>query len=164
MPVFRTDSAIGRATRRMATSNWFRKVGPRVVPPMDRAMNRLTKGRFVFSKLMVPSLVLTTTGQKSGLARETPLACVPDDTGWYIVGSNFGREKHPAWTGNLLAHPRAAVTYEGDTVEVDAHLLSAEEKAERWAELIAAWPAYDDYVEVSGRDLRVFHLTPAATD
>lgn len=164
MPVFRTDSTLGRGVRRMATSTTFRKVGPKVVPPMDRALNRLTKGRFVLSQLLVPSLVLTTTGRTSGLPREAPLACVPADGGWYVVGSNFGREKHPAWTGNLLALPQASVTFEGTVTEVDARLLSPAEKADRWTSLTEAWPAYDDYVEVSGRDLRVFHLTPAGSD
>lgn len=160
MPVFRTDSRIGRAVRKMATSKGFRKVGPKIVPPMDRALNKLTKGRFIVSKFLVPSLVLTTTGQTSGLPRESPLACVPGQGGWFVVGSNFGQEKHPAWTGNLLVDPKATVTFEGAVHDVTARLLDPEEKADRWPDLIAAWPAYDDYVEASGRDLRVFHLAP----
>jgi deazaflavin-dependent oxidoreductase (nitroreductase family) len=161
MPVFRTDSAIGRAVQKMATSRAFRAVGPKVVPPLDRRLNKLTKGRFIVSKFLVPSLVLTTTGQRSGLPRESPLACVPEGEGWYVVGSNFGREKHPAWTGNLIHTPRAQVVYEGRTVEVDARLLDDEEKAGVWTDLTAKWPAYDAYVEASGRNLRVFRLTPA---
>ncbi|MCB0976768.1 MAG: nitroreductase family deazaflavin-dependent oxidoreductase [Acidimicrobiales bacterium] len=145
----------------MATSKGFRKVGPKVVPPMDRALSRLSGGRLMISKFLVPSLVLTTTGQKSGLPRESPLACVPADGGWYVVGSNFGQVKHPAWTGNLIAHPVATVSFGGGHHEVTARLLSPEEKAETWPRLVAAWPAYDDYVESSGRDLRVFHLTPS---
>jgi hypothetical protein len=42
-----------------------------------------------------------------------------------------------------------------------AHLLTDDEKAETWPKLIAVWPAYNDYVKSSGRNLRVFHLTPA---
>ena len=160
MPVFKTDSAIGRGVQKMATSKTFRKVGPKVVPPLDRALNKMTGGRFLVSKFMVPSLVLTTTGQRSGLPRESPLACVPDDGGWYVVGSNFGREKHPAWTGNLITTPTATVTYNGTTTEVAARLLPDDEKERVWTELIAAWPAYDVYVEASGRNLRVFRLTP----
>lgn len=162
MPVFRTDSVIGRGVRKMATSKGFRKVGPKVVPPMDRALSHLSGGRLMVSKFLVPSLVLTTTGQKSGLPRESPLACVPADGGWYVVGSNFGQVKHPAWTGNLIAHPGATVSFGGEVHEVTARLLSPEEKSDTWPRLVAAWPAYDDYVESSGRDLRVFHLTPRA--
>lgn len=161
MPVFRTDGAVGRAVRKMATSKPFRRIGPKVVPPMDRVINRLSGGRLLVSRFLVPSLVLTTTGRRSGLPRESPLACVPDAHGWYVVGSNFGQTAHPAWTANLLAEPKATVTVGGELHDVTARLLDAEEKAARWPDLVAVWPAYDDYVEASGRDLRVFHLERA---
>jgi deazaflavin-dependent oxidoreductase (nitroreductase family) len=162
MPYFKVEGPVGRAMRKMATSPAFRKVGPKVVPPMDRALHKISGGRIIVSRLMVPSMVLTTTGVKSGLPRESPLACVPDgDGGWWVVGSNFGQEKHPSWTGNLIADPNASVSFEHRETPVLAHLLTDEEKAETWPTLIAVWPAYDDYVESSGRNIRVFHLTPA---
>ena len=162
MPAFDVDGPIGKLTRKMATSSWFRKVGPKVVPPMDRALHKVSGGRIIVSRMMVPSMVLTTTGVKSGLPRESPLACVPDgERGWWVVGSNFGQEKHPAWTGNLIANPNASVSFEHRETPVLSHLLTEEEKAETWPKLIAVWPAYDDYVKSSGRSLRVFHLTPA---
>lgn len=162
MPVFDVDGPVGKLTRKMATSAWFRKVGPTVMAPLDRTLHKLSGGRIILSRMMVPSMVLTTTGVKSGLPRETPLACVPDGAGgWYVVGSNFGREKHPAWTGNLIADPNAGVSFEKRDTAVLAHLLTDEEKAETWPKLTAVWPAYDDYVKSSGRNIRVFHLTPA---
>ena len=155
------DSAIGRATRTVATSPAFRKVAPKVIPPLDKVLHRLTGGRVIMSRAMVPSMVLTTTGAKSGLARESPLACVPDEAGgWWVVGSNFGQEKHPAWTGNLLAEPTAEVSFRAVTTTVRADLLDDETKARVWPTLTAVWPAYDDYVESSGRNIRVFHLVP----
>lgn len=161
MALFDVDGPVGRTMQKMATSRWFRKVGPKVVPPLDRTLHRLSGGRIIVSRLLVPSMVLTTTGRKSGLPRESPLACVPDPAGgWWVVGSNFGREAHPAWTGNLIAQPRATVSYEHITYDVDAHLLTDEEKAAVWPTLTAAWPAYDQYVISSGRNIRVFHLTP----
>ena len=161
MAVFDVDGPVGRTMQKMATSSWFRKVGPKVVPPMDRTLHRLSGGRIIVSRLLVPSMVLTTRGQRSGLPRESPLACVLDGTGgWWVVGSNFGQEKHPSWTGNLIATPRATVSYEHRTYEVHAHLLTDQEKAEVWPTLTAAWPAYDQYVESSGRNIRVFHLVP----
>lgn len=161
MAAFDVDGPVGRAVRKMATSKAFRKVGPRVVPGMDRALHKLTGGRVIVSRLMVPSMVLTTTGVKSGLPRESPLACVPDGSGgWWVVGSNFGQEKHPAWTGNLIAQPEATVSYGNRTVRVTAALLGEAEKTAVWPKLTAVWPAYDDYVKASGRNLRVFHLVP----
>lgn len=160
MALFEVDGPVGRAMRKMATSPAFRKIGPKVVPPTDRLLHKLTGGRVIVSRLLVPSMILTTTGRKSGLPRESPLACVPDGPGrWYVVGSNFGREQHPAWTGNLIAEPAATVSFEHRTTPVAARLLSDDEKAEVWPKLIAVWPAYDDYVVSSGRNIRVFELT-----
>ncbi|MGK4302063.1 nitroreductase family deazaflavin-dependent oxidoreductase, partial [Klebsiella pneumoniae] len=80
----------------------------------------------------------------------------PDGDGFYLVGSNFGREKHPAWSGNLLKTPRAEVSFKGRDFPVEARLLTDEEKAEVWPRLLEIWPTYDRYVERSGRNLRVF--------
>lgn len=160
----RADSPVGRAVVKMATNPAFAKVGPSIVPRLDRWVHRLTGGRTTMSAGMVPILLLTTTGSRSGEARTAPLACVPDGEGFFVVGSNFGRERHPAWTANLIAEPRAAVSFDGTDREVVAHLLSSEEKDAAWPRLLAAWPAYDSYAERSGRDLRVFRLDPAAAD
>lgn len=157
----RADGPVGRAVVRMATNPAFARVGPSIVPRLDRWVHRLTGGRTTMSAGMVPTLLLTTTGSRSGQPRTAPLACVPDGDGFYVVGSNFGRERHPAWTANLLADPRASVSFDGVDREVVAHLLSPKEKDEAWPRLLAAWPAYDSYAERSGRDLRVFRLDPA---
>lgn len=160
MPKFAVDGAMSRAVRRMATSKWFRKVAPSIVPPMDRAVHKITKGRVSVSGAIVPNLVLTTIGRKSGEPRQSPLACVPEgDDAWFVVGSNFGRESHPLWTANLIANPAATVDYRRQTFPVTAELLDDESKAEVWPRLVEVWPAYDDYVEASGRSLRVFRLT-----
>lgn len=159
MPRFSTDHPVSRAVRKVATSRGFRRVAPKVVPPLDRAVHRLTGGRVSVSQAIVPSLVLTTTGRRSGLPRQTPLACLPEgDRRWYVVGSNFGKEHHPAWTANLLAHPEAEVAVRGRSVPVRATLLSEDERAAVWPRLLDVWPAYDDYTALSGRELRVFRL------
>jgi deazaflavin-dependent oxidoreductase (nitroreductase family) len=85
---------------------------------------------------------------------------MPDGDGtFYVVGSNFGTEKHPAWTANLMKSPTATVVYGGKTMQVDAKLLSDEEKAEVWPRLTKVWPTYDHYVTKTDRNLRVFRLT-----
>jgi deazaflavin-dependent oxidoreductase (nitroreductase family) len=156
-------SPAGRVTQWVAGTSGFRAIGPKVVPPVDRLLSRLTGGRVVLSGGLVPSLVLQTTGARSGRRRTTPLACLPEDDGSFlVVGSNFGRERHPAWTANLQANPDATVTYRGRTTPVRATLLGADEKATVWPRLTAVWPNYDRYTEVSGRDLRVFRLVPTA--
>ena len=52
------------------------------------------------------TLVLTTTGAKTGQPRETLLGSFPDgDDAWLIVASFGGNAKNPAWYHNLAAHP-----------------------------------------------------------
>jgi len=155
------DGRVGRVIQRMAGSAAFAKIAPRVVPPLDRAVHRLTGGRVMLTAGMLPAVVLTTVGRTSGQERRAPLATLPrDDGSFLVVGSNFGRAHHPAWTANLLANPEASLSYRGHDIPVTAHLLDAAEKAEVWPLLTTMWPTYDRYVERSGRDLRVFRLTP----
>lgn len=160
MPIDR-DGRLGRAVQRVAGSRAFSAVGPTVVPPIDRALHRVSGGRIMMSRMMLPCAVVTTTGARSGLPRETPLAAVPFDGALYVVGSNFGRPSHPAWSGNLIAEPSATVSFDGEEYAATAHLLDAEEKARTWPRLIEQWPLFDRYVERSGRDLRVFRLERA---
>ena len=153
--------AFGPVFHRVSGAGWFAKVGPSIVPPVDRALHKASGGRLLLGQLLVPSLVLTTTGAVSGLSRRTPLACLPDDDGgFFVVGSNFGREKHPAWTGNLLKNPEAEVSFRGRTVPVTARLLDDAERTEIWPRLTRVWPVYDRYVERADRELRIFRLKP----
>jgi deazaflavin-dependent oxidoreductase (nitroreductase family) len=163
MPLFSVEGRVGRTVQRVAGSRGFAPVAKHVIPPVDRTLNRLTRGRFVLSSLLVPSLVLTAKGAKSGQPRVTPLACAPQDDGtWVVVGSNFGQTKHPAWTANLLAHPDdVTVTFRGRTVPVRAELLTGEERERTWERVTRVWPTYNRYVELSGgRELRLFRLDP----
>jgi deazaflavin-dependent oxidoreductase (nitroreductase family) len=152
---------LGPVFRKVAGAAWFRKVGPTVVPKLDKAIHRVTRGRMMLSQLLVPTLYLTTVGAKSGLERVTPLLCMPEaGGGWVVVGSNYGREGHPAWTGNLLKNPKARVEYERKTYDVVGVLLEGEERTRVWARLNEIWPVYNQYQARVDRELRVFRLTP----
>lgn len=157
----RVDGQVGRLVQKVAGTRAFARIAPPIITPMDRFIHRVSRGKILMSRSMVPSLMLTTTGAKSGEPRTVPLACVPDGDVIYLVGSNFGREHHPAWSGNLRKHPEARVSYEGDEFDVTANQLSDDEKAEVWPKLLKVWPNYDRYVERSGRNIRVFRLIRA---
>lgn len=150
---------IKRTVQKVAASDGFARFAPTVIPPLDRAVSKLTRGRVMLSQWMVPSIVLTTTGARSGQPRRTPLATVPIDGDLYVVASNFGNENHPAWSYNLMANPAASVVHEGTERQVSATLLDADSKEAVWPRLVEVWPPYDRYVERSGRELRVFRLS-----
>jgi len=156
------DGPIGRVTQRVAGSAAFRAVGPKVVPPVDRVLHRLTGGRVLMSRALLPGLVLTTTGRRSGQPRQTPLMCVPEPEGTFlVVGSNFGQTSHPAWTANLLAHPEASISYDRRDLAVTAELLEGARRDQAWTRALAVWPTFATYQRGVDRELRVFRLTPA---
>ncbi|MEU5309120.1 nitroreductase family deazaflavin-dependent oxidoreductase [Streptomyces sp. NPDC021562] len=148
-----------RLVQKVSATRGFAKVAPHVVPALDRAVHRLSRGRVLLSAQMLPGVILTSTGARSGQPRRTPLACMPDGDGWYLVGSNFGRAGHPAWTHNLLRHPEAEISWKGRDIPVTARLLTGQERATAWQALLAFWPPYAAYQARVDREIRVFRLT-----
>jgi len=133
-----------------------------LITPLDRALFSISGGRWKLSAPMIPSLMLFTTGAKTGLRRETPLMCFPQGDGsWLIAGSNFGLEKHPAWSANLIANPDAEIHYRRELIPVRARLLTDAETEAVWPELDEQWPQYRDYEITAKRRIRVFRLTRA---
>ena len=143
---------------------FFRRVGPTIMPPLERMMARLTGGRVQLSGLLLPSLVLHSVGAKSGLERDVTLMYCPEPTAHgeqlLITGSNFARDTHPAWTANLMAHPDAAVSVRGVRIDVHATLVADDEREAVWRTLEQNWPGYRGYERTSGRILRIFRLVP----
>jgi deazaflavin-dependent oxidoreductase (nitroreductase family) len=141
----------------------FRALGPRALPPVERALHRLSRGRVQLSGLLVPSLVLYSTGAKSGLPRESALMYTPDGHGRAIVaGTSFARDRHPAWTHNLLAHPDAVIVVRGRRLQVHAGLIVSAAREEAWRRIETQWPGYRAYERDSGRTVRMFLLRPVA--
>ncbi|MEU0384267.1 nitroreductase family deazaflavin-dependent oxidoreductase [Streptomyces chartreusis] len=149
-----------RFVQRVSATRGFARVAPYVVPALDRAVHRLTRGKVLLSAQLLPGVVLTSTGAKSGLPRRTPLACVPEEggRGWLLVGSNFGRPGHPAWSHNLLAHPDARISWKGEDIPVTARLLEGAERAAAWQAVLAFWPPYAAYQARVEREIRLFRI------
>lgn len=138
----------------------FRRIGPRIMPPLERGMARLTGGRVQMSGLGVPTLVLHAIGARSRVERDVVLMYCPDDPHFLITGSNFARDQHPAWTANLLAHPDVAISVRGRRIPVRAVEIGDDEREAVWRKLERNWPGYRKYEVTAGRTLRVFRLTP----
>ncbi|WLQ35559.1 nitroreductase family deazaflavin-dependent oxidoreductase [Streptomyces castrisilvae] len=179
-----------RLVQKVSSTRVFARIAPHVVPAMDRTVHRLTRGRVLPSARMLPGLVLTVPGARSGQPRTTPLVCMPQPGdagavdggvgdggvgdggvgdggvghgkpggGWVLVGSNFGRPGHPAWTANLMAHPEeAVVNWNGRDIPVRARLLAGEERAVVWKAALAFWPPYAAYQARIDREIRLFRL------
>lgn len=146
----------------MRTSFAQRYLSPHFASLQQRVY-KLTGNRLQISALLMPTLILHTTGAKSGLRRETPLICFPERDGRFLIaGSNWGKAHHPAWTANLIAHPHIEVVYKRRTIPMHATMLDAVEREAVWPCLEAQFPGYRKYEDTAGRHVRVFRLTPTS--
>ncbi|WP_432560174.1 nitroreductase family deazaflavin-dependent oxidoreductase [Granulicoccus sp. GXG6511] len=142
----------------------FRAIGPVALPPAERFLKRVTRGRLIVSGILVPSLVLHTTGAKSGEPRVVELMYTPDGNGGAIIaGTNFARGNHPGWTANLKAHPDAEAVVRGQRYRVHAERVPDSEREAVWTRIEKQWPGYRAYERESGRIVRLFRLATDAT-
>jgi deazaflavin-dependent oxidoreductase (nitroreductase family) len=101
----------------------------------------------------VPTLLLTTTGRKSGKQFTTPLIYGKDGDSYLVVGSRGGAAEHPQWYRNLVADPGIEVQVLADKFKARARTAEGEEKARLWKTMTAVWPAYDEYQGRTKREI-----------
>ena len=110
----------------------------------------------------VPTLLLTTTGRKSGIKRRTALIYGRDNVDYVIVASKGGTPEHPAWYLNLEADPEVEIQVLDTVVPATARTATGEERERLWALMREIWPAYDEYQTKTDRQIPVVVLTPKA--
>ncbi|MFR9750614.1 nitroreductase/quinone reductase family protein [Nocardia sp. 004] len=134
----------------------------RALTPLDRAILERTDARYtLLGPTGEPVLLLTTIGHKTGTPRKQPLLYVHDGDTLYVIGSNFGRAGHPAWTANLLANPTGIVAIAGERITVTATPVAAPDKDAIFARFVDIARVYAIYRERTTRDLRIFALRRA---
>ena len=132
-----------------------------VFTPLDKLSYRLTKGRRGLSPPSMTTALLTTTGRRSGNEVTTPVLVLPDEGNYIVVGSNYGRGRHPAWTYNLGADPNATLQMRDQIHRVIAARLVGEEASAYWPRLVQMWPGWQTYRRITDREFRMFRLEPA---
>jgi deazaflavin-dependent oxidoreductase (nitroreductase family) len=132
-----------------------------VFTPLDRGLLRLSRGRLSLAPRLVPELVLISRGRTSGKLRATPLLYLEDGGSYVVVGSNYGARRHPGWTYNLQADPRASITIRGRPADVTARRATPEEAERYWPRLVEIWPGWRTYRRLTDREFRMFVLEPA---
>jgi deazaflavin-dependent oxidoreductase (nitroreductase family) len=136
---------------------WYKHLGPKI----DPYLSRLGGGDWMKEVYGLPGMIIHTTGAKSGTPRSNPLLYARDGDDFIVVGTNFGQPKHPAWTGNLLKHPEAAVEIGGMLLPVRAEIIEGPQWDELFGRLVEQYPGYRLYLDRRG-DLppRLFRLVP----
>ena len=108
---------------------------------------------------MVPTLLLTTRGAKSGAVRRCPLVYGKTDVGYILVGSG-GTAAHPAWYYNLIAHPDVEIQVATERHLVRARAAEGEQRARLWKHMVGVYPNYETYQASTEREIPVVVLEP----
>ena len=108
----------------------------------------------------VPTLLLTTTGRRTGRERTSALIFARAGDDYLIVASKGGMPSHPLWYLNLQANPQAKIQVKADEFAVVARTASVDEKPRLWKIVTDVWPNYDVYQSRTDRDIPVVVLTP----
>jgi deazaflavin-dependent oxidoreductase (nitroreductase family) len=156
------SNALQRFNVRLASSRpgaWF---FARAMHHVDRALNPLSGGRWTVPGLLagLPTVMLTTTGARSGAQRTTPVIGVPYRGGFILIASNWGQKQHPGWYYNLRKEPACVVSLCGEAKRFRARQVTGEERASCWQRAVAAYAGFEAYRKRTDRDIGVFVLEP----
>ncbi len=116
---------------------------------------RANGGRVTGQFAGAPLLLLTTTGEKSGEARTTPLVYSSDGNRIVIIASYAGAPKHPAWFLNLRANPEVTIELDDETFAARAIIPDGEERQRLFDQQAAAMPQFNEYQSKTSRQIPV---------
>jgi proline iminopeptidase len=111
-------------------------------------------------EITAPSLLLTTTGRKSGNRYIFPLFYGKDGGSYFIVASKGGAPEHPGWYRNILANPEVELQVGTEKMSARARTAEGEERARLWKKALEFWPPYADYQRKTEREIPVVVLDP----
>ena len=111
-------------------------------------------------KGLVPILLLTTTGRKSGNVLTLPLIFGRSGPAYVVVASKSGAPSHPAWYLNLEANPEVRVQVKGQKFVAHAQTVHGAERAALWTKMVEIYLPYAQYQTNTDRQIPVVLLKP----
>ena len=131
-----------------------------LVFPVHKWLFKTTRGKVGGTFEGRPMLLLHHVGRKTGQQRETLIQYYPNGEQMVIVGSNGGRDTHPAWVHNVRANPDVEVDVGGNRRRATAHVLDDSERDALWPKLTQWYPGYGHYQTLTDRRIELVALTP----
>jgi deazaflavin-dependent oxidoreductase (nitroreductase family) len=120
-------------------------------------------GRIGHNMIGVPTLLLRTTGRRSGATRTNGLVYARDGDDYLVVPSNGGADRAPAWLHNLQANSAVEVQIGRDRQPATARVVETTdpEHARLWQIVNANnKDRYSAYQQQTARPIPVIALTP----
>jgi deazaflavin-dependent oxidoreductase (nitroreductase family) len=140
---------------------WCSGTIPRFTANAHLAVHRATRGHI---GNRVPGYrvgFLTTVGRRTGQRRTSPVLHFEDGGRTILIASNNGADVHPAWYGNLVAHPTAEISIDRRVVPVRAEAIEDGPERDRlWAVAMATYPLYRVVSARTTRRIPLVRLIP----
>jgi len=96
---------------------------------------------------VLPTLLLTTTGRKTGEPRALPLIYGEAGDDYVVIASKGGMPDHPQWFRNLETNPECEVQVGARRFAARARVAEGEERERLWKQLAEIYPPYLEYAQ-----------------
>jgi deazaflavin-dependent oxidoreductase (nitroreductase family) len=110
----------------------------------------------------LPTLLLTTTGRKSGTKQIVPLIYGKTEGGVVVIGSKGGAPEHPGWYLNLSADPDVEVQVGTERFRARASTVEGAERSKLWDQMVGIYAPYTAYQKNTERKIPVVVLKRVA--
>jgi F420H(2)-dependent quinone reductase len=130
---------------------------------VHEAIYKATGGRIGHKMIGVPTLLLGTTGRRSGAQRTNALVYARDGDDYLVVASNGGADKPPGWYFNLRDKPDVEIQVGRDRQPAAARILDPGDP-----DYARLWKIvndnnrdrYEGYKKMTSRPIPIVALTP----
>lgn len=123
-----------------------------------------TDGRVGHRMIGVPTLLLRTTGRRSGAVRTNGLVYARDGDDYLVVASNGGADRPPSWLFNLQANPDVEIQIGRERRKATARVVDPSDGAyERLWKVVNAHnrDRYIAYQKNTSRPIPVVAIRPS---
>lgn len=128
----------------------------------DGEAGHLWDSTFAGGPGLLPTLLLTTRGRKSGKESIMPLLYGEVDGGYAIIASKGGAPAHPAWFLNLREQDQVKVQVAKDVFQAKTRIATGAEREKIWQQMANMYPPFTDYQAKTDREIPVVVLERAA--
>lgn len=160
-PGRRRSPLLKLATRIALTrpGTWFYS---RVAARIDPWLVRRSRGRLSSVRGLLPVVLLTARGARSGLERTVPLVYFTDDDEVILIASSFGRPRYPSWYHNIKANPEVTLEAMGRSGRFTARETDGDDRDRLYELAKSLYSGYGDYEERTAgiRHVPVLRLSP----
>ena len=112
---------------------------------------------------IVPCLLLTTIGRRSGKKLTSPLFYSTAGAAYIVAGSKGGSDKQPGWYLNLRANPVVEVQVGREQFTTHARVATGKEREQLWEQMVQLTALYNEYQQKTQREIPVVVLEKQPT-